>query len=248
MTPAGHRLFARYAYAPNARGYCGPREGAVLEAVACGAGDDVDVPAVARRFSGAWPYQVLIAELAGVDDPLDEAVGRAYWTGNALTGEVDADAFGALLLERFAGQAGHYWQHLTPDLLAEATPTHIFHVLGVYPWTRLLAPGRPEPLEVLDGCRIRPAELVAVEADGLRVLTRTLRFEDGRLVLAPPAEETVSTASSYGSFTGPLAPGDAVAVHWGHACDVLTTDDVAHLERLTDRQLALTNARLARGG
>lgn len=246
MIPAGHRLFARYAYAPNARGYCGPREGAVLEAVACGAGGDVDVPAVARRFSGAWPYQALLAELAGIDDPLDEQVGRAYWTGSALTDRIDTREFGTLLLERFAAQAGHYWQHLTPDLLDEVTPTHVFHVLGVYPWTRLLAPGRPEPLEVLDGCRVRPAEVVAVELGGVRVRAQTLAFEGGRLVLTAPAEETVSTAAAHGSFTGPLSPGDAVAVHWGHACDVLSTDEVAHLERLTGRQLKLTNARLAR--
>src|SRR3954469_1371860 len=100
VVPAGWRLFARYAHAPNARGYCGPPQAAALEAVACGGGADVDVPALARRFSGAWPYLCLIAELTGIEDPLDERVGRAYWTGSALTREVDARRLGRLLLAR----------------------------------------------------------------------------------------------------------------------------------------------------
>ncbi len=93
-----HRLFAQYAHAPNALGYCGPADAAALRAVACGAGADVDVRRW-PRFSGAWPYQEVIAELAGIDDPLDERVVRAYWTGNELT-----DAVGNVPVRR--GTAG----------------------------------------------------------------------------------------------------------------------------------------------
>ena len=124
------------------------------------AGADVDVPSLARGFSGAWPYQQVLAELAGIDDPLDERVVRAYWTGNELTDRVGNVRFGSALLERIRPQAGHYWGHLTDDLLAEASPTHAFHVFGVYPWSRLLETGLPEPLNVLDSCRIGWAEVV----------------------------------------------------------------------------------------
>ena len=134
--PPGHRLFAKYTHAPNSLGYCGPAGEDALRAVAAGGGKHVDVPLLARGFSGAWPYQEVLAELTGIDDPLDERVVRAYWTGNELTDTVGNVRFGAALLERIRPQADHYWGHLNDDLLTEAAPTHQFHVFGIYPWSR----------------------------------------------------------------------------------------------------------------
>ena len=244
--PAGWRLFARYAYAPNARGYCGPPGARVLADVARGdgTGDQVDVPALARRFSGAWPYQVLIAELAGIDDPLDARVGRAYWTGSELTGEIDARRLGELLLERFAAQAGHYWSHLTADLLEEVTPTHVFHVLGVYPWSRLLAGGRPEPLEVLDSCRIRPGTVLERRGEQLLVSAARLGWNGRELSLGEPGPELVGYWPA-GDGEDP-APGDSVAIHWRHACDLLEPGSRSQLERYTSLQVEATNRRLRR--
>lgn len=243
--PAGWRLFARYAYAPNARGYCGPPQAAALGDVACGGGTDVDVPRLARQFSGAWPYHVLIAELAGIDDPLDERVGRAYWTGSPLTRQVDAQRLGTQLLERFASQAGHYWAHLTDTLLDELTPTHVFHVLAVYPWSRLLATGRPEPLHVLDSCRIRAGEVLARRGDEVLVRAQKLRWDGRALSLGDPVDETISWRSASGAFVdAPLEPGDTVAIHWRHACDLLGPREAVDLEHWTDVQVEVTNRRL----
>ncbi|MDP2712120.1 MAG: DUF6390 family protein [Solirubrobacteraceae bacterium] len=244
--PRGHRLFARYACAPNARGYCGPPAvaGAGLEAVACGHGAGVDVPSLAARFSGAWPYQCLIADLAGIADPLDERVVRAYWTGNALTREINGRQLGELLLERFASQAGHYWSHLTPGLLDEVTPTHAFHVFGVYPWTRLLATGRDEPLHVLDSCRIRSAEVLEVRPELVLVRARALTWDGRQLELAEPADEEVTWRSARGAFTGPLREGACVALHWGHICDELGERAGSELDHWTELQIETTNQRL----
>jgi hypothetical protein len=242
--PAGHRLFARYASAPNARGYCGPSAGAAqLEAVACGGGAGVDVRALAARFSGAWPYQWLIAVQAGIEDPLDERVVRAYWTGNDLTRAIDARRFGERLLERLAGRAGHYWSHLTEELLDEVTPTHAFHVLGVYPWTRLLGLC-DEPRQVLESCLLRPAEVLELRGDRLLVSAPRLTWDGERLGLSWPAEEDVAWRGARGTFTGPVAPGDRVALHWGHACDVLGGAGAAELEAWTELQIETTNQRL----
>src|SRR6476661_1246281 len=115
--PSGHRVFAQYAHAPNALGYCGPPGSERLQAVACGEAPDTDVVALAKQFSGAWPYQEVIAQLAGIPDPLDERVVRAYWTSDELSGHIDRAEFGVALLARLASQAGHYWKHLTEDLL-----------------------------------------------------------------------------------------------------------------------------------
>lgn len=242
----GERLFARYAHAPNALGYCGPAAARALQQVACGGGDDVNVKRLAKQFSGAWPYQQLIGELAGAKT-LSERVGRAYWTGNELTDSVDRGRLGELLLERFGSQAGHYWSHLTDDLLAEVTPTHVFHVLGVYPWSRLLPTGLPEPLQVLDSCRVRAGGVVDVRGDRLVVRTDTLTWDGRELGLAPVAEESVGYRTDDGDFlAGTPARGDLVALHWGFACDRLTAADAAALRAGTETQLRLTNPRLRR--
>lgn len=243
--PQGHRLFARYAHAPNALGYCGPEGAEALREVACGRGDGTDVHALARQFSGAWPYQQAMAGLAGIDDPLDERVVRGYWTGNELTDQVHGDGFGSVLLERIRPQAGAYWSHLTDDLLGEASPTHAFHVLAVYPWSRLLDTGRPEPLHVLDSCRIGWARVVAVEPEELLVRSRHLDYADRRLTLGPEREERVGHRVGGASFVDALAPGDLVAVHWGFACDRLTEDEAARLEHWTEWQLEAAAPRLA---
>ena len=243
----GRRLFARYAHAPNALGYCGPVEAAALEAVACGAGAGVDVPGLARHFSGAWPYQQVLADLVRIPDPLDERVVRAYWTGNEVTDAVDGAAFGVALLKRIRPQAAQYWTHLTDDLLVEAAPTHAFHVLGVYPWSRLLGTGQPEPLRVLESCRIGWAKVLVVEPESLLVRQRHLTYEAGVLSLGEETEGRVGHRVPAGSFVGAVEPGDRVAVHWGFACDRLTKEQAGSLERWTRRQLAAMAPRLARG-
>ncbi|MBK6885318.1 MAG: hypothetical protein IPH03_01860 [Tetrasphaera sp.] len=196
--PPGWRTFARYAHSPNALGYCGPPvrtgvPGLVEVALGLPEGAQVDVPAIARAFSGAWPYQQLIADLSGNSDPLSPSVVRSYWSGGELTRRVDRTAFGKALLDRISPLAGHYWSHLTPDLLVEAAPTHLFHVIGVYPWSRLLPTGLPEPLQVIDSCRITPARVEAVDGERLRVVSRALRYAVGTgLSLAAEGESYVS--------------------------------------------------------
>uniref|UniRef100_UPI002457BBB6 DUF6390 family protein n=1 Tax=Nocardia asiatica TaxID=209252 RepID=UPI002457BBB6 len=51
MAGSGAEMFARYAYAPNRLGYCGPPDATALRD-----GSDEQVRAVARRFTSAWPY------------------------------------------------------------------------------------------------------------------------------------------------------------------------------------------------
>lgn len=258
-TDAGLRLFARYAHAPNARGYCGPDVGGAYQRVACGSTDPADAARArqaARQFSGAWPYQCLVAELSGLDDPLSERVGRAYWTGNDLTDMIDRVRFARALLDRFAGQAGHYWTHLEESLLPEVTATHAFHVFGVYPWSRLLGTGLPEPLMVLDSCRIRAGRVLDADDRSVRVELDGLAMAGSGLRLTEATTQTIDYRTGDGTFLpaealatlDSSAPGAEVAVHWGFACDVLTPAEAAALRRHTTYQLRLTNARLARAG
>jgi hypothetical protein len=245
----GERLFARYAYAPNHLGYCGPADSAALAELASTGRTEADVRPIASRFSGAWPYLCVLAELAGIADPLDERVVRAYWTGSALLDEVDRPRFWRNLLDRIAAAgAGRYWTHLKPALSSEAMPTHGFHVFGVYPWTRLLSSGNPGPaLQVLDSCRVRWAQVVAVGADHATVRGCRLTWDGIALRLGPEIEEQVRLTEDGRAFVTGVAPGDWLAVHWDLACERLTADELWQLRRWTDWQLAATNARLSAG-
>lgn len=246
MTADGTLLFARYAYAPNHLGFCGPAETATLFDLGVTGHTEADVAAIARRFSGAWPYAAVLAEVAGIADPLDERVMRAYWTGGPLLETVDRQAFGSRLLDVLGAKAGRYWAHLTPELLPEVTPTHGFHVLGVYPWSRLLADkGFEQPLDVLQNCRIRWGRVVAVEDEHVRVESRKLTWDGRRLALADPGEERVRFAVAGRGFVPQPAVGERLALHWDWACDRLNGAEVDYLQRCTEHQLDLTNARLA---
>jgi hypothetical protein len=241
----GERLFARYAFAPNDLGYCGPAESATLFEVGAGGSAGADVEGIARRFSGAWPYLALLAELAGIDDPLDERVVRAYWTGGALLDVVDRGDFGIKLIEYLGARAGHYWQHLTPELLPEATATHGFHVFGIYPWSRLLAVSPAQPLHVLDRCRIRWGQVVSAGADHVVVRSRLLTWDGCQLGLGAPAEERVRLTIGGRGFVADPVRGEWLALHWDWVCDRLAGPHRERLRRETGRQLRATNRRLA---
>lgn len=228
--PPGVGLFARYAHAPNALGFCGPPTG-------LGRSED-EVRAAARRFSGAWPYLQVLARLTGTADPLDARLVEAYWLGRDLG--VDGAEFGAALLEVIGPRAGRYWSHLTPELVGEAAGDHGFHVFGVYPWSRLLGRGADEhPVHVLDGCRIRWGTVLAVDG-GVRVASRRLTWDGVALGLGDPAVEHVAATH----VQVPVDVEDAVALHWEYLCDRLTADQVHDLEASTVRRLAVTNARV----
>lgn len=242
----GEQLFARFAFAPNHLGYCGPAESATLFDLAVSGHSDADVETIAQGFSGAWPYLALLAELAGIDDPLDARVVRAYWTGSPLLDGVDRDRFGVQLIDFIGSQAGHYWKHLSPELLPEATATHGFHVFGVYPWSRLLVIAPQQPLKVLDSCRIRWGQVLAVEDEHVVVHSRHLTWDGCQLGLGAAAEERVRRSVDGRGFVRAPRPGEWLALHWDWVCDRLTAAERAELQRWTGWQLRATNLRLAR--
>src|SRR5436190_409542 len=75
----GSRMFVRYAYPPNALGYCGPD--GFRDYAEAGVVDQGLVQQV-QAFSGAWPYLELISAGCDIKDPLDRRVVEAYWVGN----------------------------------------------------------------------------------------------------------------------------------------------------------------------
>ncbi|RDI61608.1 DUF6390 family protein [Nocardia pseudobrasiliensis] len=232
-------MFARYAYAPNALGYCGPPDAVVLRG-----GSADEVRAVARRFSGAWPYLCAMSELTGITDPLDLRLVESYWLGGGVGATLDPVAFTGALLARIGPLAGSYWTYLTPDLANEAAADHNFHVFGVYPWTRLLGKGLSEQaVRVLDSCRITWATVLARHDHEITVWSRRLGWDGCRLALSAPGLRRIPLDD-----TAPagLRTGRTVALHWDRPCDLLTPQQVRTLATGTARQLRVTNERLSR--
>ncbi|WP_264067238.1 DUF6390 family protein [Mycobacterium seoulense] len=239
---SGVEMFARYAYAPNALGYCGPPLGATLRD-----GSVDEVRRAATTFSGAWPYLRVLSALTGIADPLDYRLVESYWLGGGVGADLDPRDFLEALLAIIGPQAGRYWSHLTPDLAPEAAANHCFHVFGVYPWTRFLGRGMDEhPLTVLDNCRITWGTVVSRDRDRIEVLRRRLVLDGETLALSEPSAGVFDVWTDGYSAVPEVAAGDEVALHWGRLCGRLSPRQVRALADGTDRQLRVTSRRLAR--
>ncbi|HZU48033.1 MAG TPA: DUF6390 family protein [Mycobacterium sp.] len=237
----GAEMFARYAYAPNALGYCGPPLGATLRD-----GSVDDVRDAAMKFSGAWPYLQVLSTMTGIADPLDYRLVEAYWLGGGLGARLDPAQFVEQLLAIIGPQAARYWSHLGPDLIGEAAANHCFHVFGIYPWSRLLGRGLDEhPLNVLDNCRITWGTVISRDGDDIEVSCRALTWEGRALGLSEPAPRRLAVWVDGYSAVPDVAVGDEVAIHWGRLCGRLQPNQIEALADSTARQLDVTNQRLA---
>nr|WP_264001525.1 DUF6390 family protein [Mycolicibacterium gadium] len=241
LDTGGAEMFARYAYAPNRLGYCGPPEAGTLRG-----GTADEVREVAKGFSGAWPYLQVLSRMTGIADPLDHRLVESYWLGGGVAADLDPREFADELLAVIGPRAGHYWSHLTSDLGAEAAGNHCFHVFGVYPWSRLLGRGMDEhPLRVLDGCRITWATVLSRDDHQVEVSAPELVWDGRALGMSEPSARRLEIWEDGYSAVPDAAAGDEVAVHWGRLCGRLSADQVRTLQDSTARQLRLTNHRLA---
>jgi hypothetical protein len=238
----GVEMFARYAHAPNALGYCGPPLGATLRD-----GSVEEVRRAATQFSGAWPYVRVLAKMTGISDPLDYRLVESYWLGGGVGANLDAGEFFDALLAIIGPQAGQYWSHLTPDLASEAAGNHCFHVFGVYPWTRFLGRGTDEqPLSVLDNCRITWGTVLSRAADQVEVMCQGLAWDGQALTLSEPSARVLDVWADGYSAVPDVAVNDEIAIHWDRLCGRLRPDQIETLADSTTRQLHVTNQRLAR--
>lgn len=247
MSVPGPLLFARYAYPPNALGYCGPDDARALIGHTTAVESGPDLAALARQFAGAWPYLELIAASAGCSDPLNGAVVEAYWLGGPLLRRVDPSVFAAHLAERFEARAGRGICDLKALAMLGAVAHHNFHVFAVYPWVGMLRAGRTaEPLRVLDACRIRWGRVCAVAAGVAEVSSQPLVWDGVGLRLGSARPEHVLCATGVGRLAPTVCPGDVVAMHWDWVCDVLTPAQARTLRAVTLHTLGMTNEALAR--
>lgn len=243
----GLQLFARYAYPPNERGYCGPDDHrALLEYRTAGVADP-GLENLAKTFHGPWPYLKLMAERTGAGHPFSRRVVEAYWVGNHLLDAVGTSDFGHAIEDRFRPRVGSRWAAMA-EAIPWGIPHHSFHVFVTYPWVGLLDSGRGEPLHILDRCRIRWGRVEAVMGDRAVVQSRPLEWDGKQLSLGAPRPETAILSVGGMGFTDPLEAGDWVSLHWEWVCDRLGRRQLHDLREFSARQLAMTNQDLAHPG
>jgi hypothetical protein len=251
----GPHLFARYAYPPNALGYCGPGDtrGLLEEGSATDPPGDErrlkesrtatrEIAERARSFEGAWPYLELIAGSNGIRDALDRRVVEAYWVGNALLDSVTPTLLAGSIESRFRRRTGRAWDKLTEVFPAASRPHHSFHVFAIYPWVGLLRAGHvDEPLRVLDQCRVRWGLVEAIEGDVAVVRSRPLAWDRGMLGYGPARLETATLTRGGLGFVSGLRAGDWVSMHWDWISDRLTQRQRRALIHYSALSLAAVN-------
>jgi hypothetical protein len=238
--PTGALLFARYAYPPNALGYCGPGDSTELRGYTVPGRADDGLVRLARKFTGAWPYLELIAAGTGIADPLHRKVVEAYWVGNDLLDTASLGSATSTLAERLRPYTGGR-SGTAATVLDGCVPHHSFHVLCVYPWAGMLGRGRAcdKALTVLDRCRIRWGQVSAVHADHVTVRCRPLVWDGRCLSLGSAVVETADLPAAGIDLT----PGDQVSLHWNWVCERLTGRQVRALRAYSQRQLDIVNRR-----
>lgn len=250
---AGEAMFARFAYPPNALGYCGSGDGHELLEFADGqpdaavraspvveAAQDLDMEQRARAFDGAWPYLEHLAASSGAGSVMDQRVVEAYWVGNELLDVGHIGSFAAVVRTAFAGQSGTDLEAL--DASPPPVAHHSFHVFAVYPWVGILRrTGAAHALRVLDRCRIRWGQVIDIDGADVRVRYQPLCWDGSQLGLGAPATESARLSADGRSLTAAAQPGEWVALHWDWVCDRLTPIQLSALRRYTARQLAITN-------
>jgi hypothetical protein len=245
---AGPFTFARFAYPPNALGYCGPSDSAALLEAGAGSTDRATVSALAARFEGAWPYLELIAACNRIADPLDERVVEAYWIGSPLLWRVPPDALVSHLESRFGRRAGHDFTGVAEAAILGGAAHHSFHVFAVYPWLGLLRAGvEGAPLTVLDQCRIRWGRVISVDGDSVTVRDRGLALAGHSLVEGRVRTGQVRRAVDGLGLAGEVVPGDVVALHWDWVCQRLTSTALYRLQSWTRRMLDVVNTQPSPG-
>lgn len=246
MTASGALHFGRYAFPPNRLGYCGPADaGALLQRLAEGCADRGLVE-LGRRFEGAFPYLRLIAASNHIEDPFDERVVEAYWTGNELLRRVEARSFHDSLEDRFkARMSGPAFGWLTGTLEAGAVPHHNFHVLEIYRRAGMAGDDRREPLlSVMDSCRISWGRVTEVTATKLAVARPPLVLRGHRLELGAPEAMAVEREAGGVGYTPGIRAGDWISIHWGWACEILSRRSLAQLQAATEGAVQRANLTL----
>lgn len=240
---SGALLFGHYAFPPNRLGYCGPDDHQALFDYVTNRQSDKGLLELAKRFEGAFPYLLLIAQANAIPDPFDWRVVEAYWIGNAYLDRVDVSSLYVSLGERFKNRmTSRTFDWLISKLDRGARPHHNFHVFDVYMKAGLMRDDRSTiTVESMDACRISWGKVLQVSGADLIVERRPLQLVGGKLALGELATVQVARQIDGRGFADEAQAGEYVSIHWNWACEVLNKTALRRLFFETQRSLSLAN-------
>lgn len=124
---SGLKLALQYSYPPFQLGLCGPQDEKtkkiLADFVANKKIDEREIRKILEQFQGAYAYYELIARCNNIDDPFDERVVRAYWTGNQLLENVPIEEIKRMVQEDFN------LSEKAAQIPEGSKPHHSFHVM-----------------------------------------------------------------------------------------------------------------------
>lgn len=237
----GRLTFARYAFMPNALGYCGgPDDRELLEYAVADSADD-GMNRLVMQFEAAYPNLLFMSEALGIPDPFDARVVDAYWVGNELLDTLPATAFHEYLTEKITQRVPKrlhkYIAQKVPD---GARPHHSFFVFDVGTRTGMLE----TQIETLDKCRIAWGVVESFDDDTAHAMYEPIILVDGKLKLGEPESRSVRRSADGLSYLGDLQVGDVVSLHWNWICDRITPQQQARLVAETNHHIKIANQTL----
>lgn len=230
---------SRYAYPPNALHFCGPELQDDLVGYQQQHYPDSCALEIIRQFQTLYPYLRLIAGENNIRDPFDERVVEAYWIGNALLNNISMNNLYRHFTETLTIQRNiprKDFAVLTGKFEKGAFPHHTFHVLNIF--TRTGHHASPHTLETMDACRIGWGKITHILRT-LSVETQPLILNNGKLSLGTPVAKYIHLPEGFP--VEQLKTGRFVSFHWGQACDILSTQQVASLAYYTNKALDLAS-------
>ncbi len=237
----GRLTFARYAFMPNALGYCGgPDDRELLEYAAEDFADD-GMNRLIKQFQAAYPYLCFIADSSGIGNPFDSHVVESYWVGNNVLDNVRPHDFHEYLTEQISQRIPKRLQkYMVSKVPAGARPHHSFHVFDVCIRTGALA----DQIEILDKCRISWGVVQSVTGDSVSVQYEPVVLQNGKLAMGQTAVRETRRSAEGLSYLNDLQPGEVVSMHWGWVCDRLTPQQVSRLSAETNHHIGIANQTL----
>ncbi|HNQ31381.1 MAG TPA: DUF6390 family protein [Candidatus Woesebacteria bacterium] len=226
-------LASRFAYSPNARGYCG-RSSAQKAFIHCIKNGECDgVVAELSHFIVLHPYLLTIAQAVGAS-PFDYEVIEAYWLGNNLLNKITSADY-ELLLNAFETQGVAPWliAQLRTRWPSHFIPTHLFQVLHV--GVGQASGSVPFDIHSINECAVRWAQVEKITSTGdVSVRSARIMQKGGAYILKEDYEEKLKRDAC--ALTTPVA-GSWVALHWGHIVKILRDEELANLTLWTKQTL-----------
>ncbi|MDO8504356.1 MAG: DUF6390 family protein [Candidatus Liptonbacteria bacterium] len=233
---------SRYAFGPNRLHYCGPDANKEIASYINEGERDFGLTKLLSQFETMYPYLAHIAEANHIADPFDDRVVEAYWIGNNLLESIPVKKFHRHLAEglKLKKKIGTKSFAVVEKKLEEgALPHHSFHVLDI--WKRTGHLDREHTLESMDECRISWGKILEVSGPSITVLTKPLRYENGKLSLGSEVQKKITRRLEATYDIEQLRPGNLVSIHWSVPCEIITPGQAAMLEKYTRLHLALAN-------